>query len=285
MKKQLLSLLFFAWMPVAFSQSLTATTDKISILLGEPFHVQLKGTFPQGKEMWPALDSVPHFEILDRSQIDTQRNYLGTTLTQDLTLISWDSGRWQLPQFTAAKGEKPITISVSFTSPFDPKQPYNEIKDIIEVKKPVTTSWYWYLIFGVVLLALFILFFPKEKKKPATHFVPDTNAYQKALKAIDALEKQNPPSDQFYTEMIRIFREYLHRRKNIQSYSKTTDDLAVQLSALNLPRPAYGELVQALRLADLVRFARFSPGTEENRASLHTVREGIVQLEGSGNAV
>jgi hypothetical protein len=286
MKKQLFFFFFLALTHVAFSQSLTATASKNAILIGDTFHLQLKGNFPQGKQSWLVLDTLPHFEILERSAIDTQSSYLGITLSQTFTVTSWDSGRWQLPPVTIGNvSSAPLTINVTFSSPFDPAQPYHDVKDIIEVKKPIEASWYWYLVFGLILVLLFLLFFPKEKKRTDGGFVADEGAYKKALKALDQLKQQQPPTDEFHTTMIRIFREYLHRRRNIHSFSKTTDDLAIQLSALGLPRPAYQKLVQALRLSDLVKFARFSPGSEENRETLETIRESIVQIEQVKDAV
>jgi len=286
MKKQLLSFLLLACATVAFAQSLTAVVDKNNILLGEPFHVQIKGSFPKDQQTWLAIDTLPHFEVLGRSAIDTQANYLGTTLTQTLTLTSWDSGRWQLPPFEAGRlRSAPVEISVSFTSPFDPNQPYHDVKDIIEVKKPIASTWYWYLVFGLILVLLFLLFFPKEKKSAPGKFVSDEGAYKKALRELDQLKQSGPTTDELYTSMIYIFREYLHRRRNIHSYSKTTDDLAIQLSSLELPRPVYQKLVQALRLSDLVKFARFSPTGEENREAIETVRESIVHIEGLKDAV
>ena len=286
MKKQLFSFLLLACTTVAFAQSLTAVVDKNNILLGEPFHVQIKGSFAKDQQTWLTIDTLPHFEVLERSAIDTQANYLGITLTQTFTLTSWDSGRWQIPPFEAGRlHSAPVAISVSFTSPFDPNQPYHDVKDIIEVKKPLASTWYWYLVFGLILVLLFLLFFPKEKKAPAGKFVSDEGAYKKALRELDQLKQSGPTTDELYTSMIYIFREYLHRRRNIYSYSKTTDDLAIQLSSLELQRPVYQKLVQALRLSDLVKFARFSPTGEENREAIETVRESIVHIEGLKDAV
>src|SRR5439155_16039129 len=103
-------------------------------------------------------------------------------------------------------------------------------------------------------------FFRKGKKKPKTAFVPDEGAYKSALKKLEQLRKKEVTSDKlFYTELVNVFREYLHRRKNIQSFSKTTDDLAVQVKQLEMPVQEYNSLLQTLRLSDLVKFARFEP--------------------------
>ena len=88
-----------------------------------------------------------------------------------------------------------------------------------------------------------------------------------------------------HTQLVNIFREYLEKRKNIRSFSKTTDDLAIQVGALSLHRDAYAALVQALRLSDLVKFAQFKPAPAETSASIDVVEENIKAIENIPHAV
>ena len=85
--------------------------------------------------------------------------------------------------------------------------------------------------------------------------------------------------------MIRIFRDYLHRRRNIYSFSKTTDDLSLQMQKLNMDREHYADLVQTLRLSDLVKFARYQPANAENETSIDTIKQSIITIENLPNAV
>ncbi|HVG40478.1 MAG TPA: hypothetical protein VM888_02610, partial [Chitinophagaceae bacterium] len=125
-----------------------ATTSKEKILIGEPFSVTLQATIAKGKSVQWRPDSIPHFEILAKSKIDTQVTGGELNLKQTLTVTSWDSGRWELspfPQLQLKRGIKPIIIDVTFSA-FDPAQNYHDIKDIMEVAKPERVTWYWYLI-------------------------------------------------------------------------------------------------------------------------------------------
>jgi hypothetical protein len=283
MKKLIFLFLVIGWCGTGFSQGLTATADKQAILIGEQFSLKLQGFFQKGQAApWFGIDTIPHFEILERSKIDTQQNADNILLSQTLTVTSWDSGRWQIPALMAGRSKtNPITITVSFTSPFDPNQPYHDVKDILDVKAPNDSKWYWYLIGIIVLIALFMLFFPPTKKKETTEFVSDEGAYKTAIKKLGKLEERREPEPGiFYTELVHIFREYLHRRKNIQSFSKTTDDLSVQVKQLNLSTGKYTELVQTLRLSDMVKFARFQPSATENEQALQTIKESIIAIEG-----
>jgi hypothetical protein len=178
-----------------------------------------------------------------------------------------------------------LFIDVAYSPhPFDTTQPYHDIHDILEIKKPGETTWYWYLIGLLILILLFLLFFPKGKPKSKGEFVSDEGAYKRALKKLDVLNKRNDvDSKAFYTELIQIFREYLHKRKNIYSFSKTTDDLAIQIEKLNLSRDQYHELLQTLRLSDLVKYAKYQPTREENQTSINDIKQGIIDIEQTPN--
>jgi hypothetical protein len=269
------------------AQKVTATADKEQILIGEQFHIKLQANFNKGEPLdFFEIDTIPRFEILDRSEIDTSRFNDGVALIQNLTVTSWDSGKIQIAPIVLGKYKtKPLIIDVAYSpSPFDTTQPYHDIHDIMDVKKPGQATWYWYLIGLLVLILLFILFFPKGKPKAQGEFVSDEGSYRRALKKLDALSKRNDADSKvFYTELIQIFREYLHKRRNIYSFSKTTDDLAVQIEKLNLDKEQYQQLVQSLQLSDLVKYAKYQPAKEENQTSVNDIRQGIEAIEQISN--
>ena len=277
----LLAIFFFSVSVTA--QRVTATADKQKILIGEQFHLRLQANFQKGESPdFFEVDSIPRFEILDKSAIDTSKFEDGIALIQNFTVTSWDSGKIQIAPFVLNRYQtKPLIIDVAYSpSPFDTTQPYHDIHEIIEVKRPVDTTWYWYLIGLLILILLFLLFFPKGKPRPKGEFVSDEGAYKKALKKLSALQKKtDADSKLFYTELVQIFREYLHKRKNIYSFSKTTDDLSIQIEKLDIEREQYQHLVQTLRLSDLVKYAKYQPVSEENQNSIEAVMEGIVTIE------
>jgi hypothetical protein len=286
MKKHLLfilALLLFA--PAAFAQknSFSISVDKEKILIGEPFNVTLQAAFPKGRSInWFRIDTIPHFEILTKSKIDTQATGNELTLKQTISFTSWDSGRWQMPAFTLAgykTTSKAIMIAVGYSA-FDRNQDYHDIKDILEIKKPAKVTWYWYVIGAALLLLLLILLFPKRKKQKATEVISNVDAYKLAMTKLDALKgKEEGEAKLFYTELIDIFRTYVQQRKGIHSFQKTTDDLSVQLRSLQLPSEEYNALVQVLRLSDVVKFARFTPASTENNAALNQIKKSIMTIE------
>lgn len=197
-------------------------------------------------------------------------------------MTSWDSGKNQIAPFVLGRYQtKPLVIDVAYSPhPFDTTKPYHDIHDIMEVKRPIESTWYWYLIGLLVLILLFLLFFPKGRPRAKGEFVSDEGAYKRALKKLDAAQKKMDADGKiFYTELVQIFREYLHKRKNIYSFSKTTEDLSHQIENLNMDKGQYQNLVQALLVSDFVKYAKYQTSPEERQNSLESIKESIVAIE------
>ena len=109
----------------------------------------------------------------------------------------------------------------------------------------------------------------------------DANAYRKAIADLQKLQKEDPQKDVkvFYVTLVDIFRKYLHTGKGLQSFSKTTDDLALEILKLNLTSDRYNELVQVLKLSDAVKYAKYEPAQEENNHALDVIRKSIDAIE------
>lgn len=278
-------LFFFLLFCVALSaQEIKLSPPKTPMLLGQQEEVKLEATVPAGQRAdWFYVDTLPHFEILQRSKIDTQESGGALLLTQRLFLTSWDSGEWDFPTvMVATVPSSTVPIAVTYTSPWNPQQPYHDIKGIVPTKSSGRDNWWWYVIGAAVVVALFLLFFPADKKdKPVSEI--DTNAYKKAMQQLEKLKADGTASSApktFYTEAVNIFRAYLKGAKGIQSFSKTTTDLSVQLQSLGLPQAQYNGLVQTLRLSDTVKFAEYRPDTEAAADSLAVIQQSITAIEG-----
>jgi hypothetical protein len=274
--------------------SVKASADKDSILIGGQFHLSLEARFPQTDPMrFFSTDSISHFEILDRQKIDTQEADHFIVLKQVLTLTSFDTGHWVIPAFDlpgdSILSTDSLMMSVSF-SPFDSTKDYHDIKDILDsppVKK--TPDWYWYAGASLVLLVIIFLLL-KKKKKPVVKPVPKTDPYKEAIDGLEKLRREQPESKIFFTKLVDIFRVYVLHRKNIASMQKTSDDLLVQLKAIDLPLDMYNRLSQSMRMADFVKFAKYEPADSDRTEAMESVKKGIDTIESTtinraGNAV
>jgi len=281
--------LFFVFFAALVSNAQNKVTiksgvDKNKIVIGEQVHLTLEADFPVQEPMrFFTIDSIPHFEILERKKIDTVDDRQGIKLSQSLTLTSFDSGHWAIPSFQLP-ADKPmytdsIAVDVGF-SPFDPNQDYHDIKDVIDVqvKEKKEKTWYWYAAASALLMAAIIYFLMRKKKKPVAR-VTVIDPYSEAKQELEKLRKENLSSKAFYTRLVDIFRLYISRRKGIASLQKTTDDLVVQLRSLKLPTEEFNRLAQSLRMGDFVKFAKFEPAESDKSDSFKTIRDFIENIE------
>ncbi|HEY4147620.1 MAG TPA: hypothetical protein VGM41_01760, partial [Chitinophagaceae bacterium] len=220
------SCLFFLLLSfVSFSQTVTvkAAINRNKILIGEPIELKLEATVPTGTDIsWFPLDSMTHFEFIEKGKIDTIGTADGRTFRQTLLITSFDSGRWVVPSLPLVSGNKAyltdsIPVSVAYSN-FNPQQDYHDIKDILDVPNPNTGYIDWVLVGLIVLSAAAIVYFlQKQVQVPLQVIVkkaePKLPPLQEALQSLEELEKRgwakNGEVKAFHTQLNDIFRRYL----------------------------------------------------------------------------
>lgn len=276
------------WFVCAAGQEKTtvrASLDRTQILIGEPIRLTLEADIPEHDPIrFFYIDSIPHFEFLNIQAIDTTNTGSGTVLSQVLHITSFDSGQWVIPSFVLREdiATDTFVVDVGF-SPFNPDQPYHDVKKIIEVKpeeKEEKQTW-WYYVAGGILALLILILLLRRKKKPVVQVVeapPDP--YQTALEQLQKLKTDQPgDAKQYYSRLVDIFRVYVAEKKGVHSLQATSDDLVIQLKALGMEKAGYDQLVQSLRQSDFVKFAKFVPTPEDDRQTFETIYRSIQHIE------
>ena len=266
--------------------SIKASVNKNKILLGEPLVLTIESYFPSGSKIqFEQIDTIAHFEFLDKPVIDSSSENGGIKVIGKYTITSFDSGHWVIPSFTLAKGVKTDTIPIDVVfSDFNPEQDYHDIKDIIEVKTKKEVVPWWVYAIAAVLLLLTVVFFARRKKKPVVIAKEKivVNPYEEAMQQLTDLQKENPDTKTYYVELTNIFRLYIFRKKGILSLQKTTDDLILQVKDVVNDKGKFDKLSQALRLSDFVKFAKYIPEEGDKQTSYSDILNSIKLIEGSG---
>ncbi len=264
--------------------TVSATVDRNRILIGEHIELRLKADIPENEPIsFFSIDSLPHFEFLDRQKIDTSNTSSGTVLTQLIRITSFDSGHWVIPSFRLTENiaTDSLAIDVVF-SEFDPNQDYHDIKDVVDVKVEKEKQWWWYAVIGGGVLVLALILYLLLRKKPVkVKPEPVIDPYEEAMRQIEQLQRNKPEPKQYYSAMVDVFREYIHRKKGIHSLQKTSDDLVVQLKNLQISKDGFDRLAQVLQLSDFVKFAKYQPVKDDDTLFSETIRESIVNIEQS----
>lgn len=89
-----------------------------------------------------------------------------------------------------------------------------------------------------------------------------------ALRELDRIRGeqlwQNGEEKLFYTGVTDALREYIEARYEVSAMEKTTSEIMADLSDKKIEPRYYKELDELFKTADLVKFAKYVPGNEEN---------------------
>ena len=277
---------------MAQTVSVKASINKEKILIGEPIELKLEASVPVGMDAkWFPLDTLAHFEFIDKGKIDTAITADYKTYHQTITITSFDSGRWAVGALPLEIGNKQyltdsVTISVAFVN-FDASSDYHDIKDILDVQSQQLNYVNW-IIAGVALLSIIgIVYFIRRKElvppPVIKKVVSKLSPLQEALENLETLRQKDYSANGgvkiFHTQLNDIFRWYLYRKTNMSAMEKTSGELMVQLKQLNIPNDIFVSLAQTLRMNDAVKFARYQPAEQENNDSWNSIKQSIDQVD------
>lgn len=279
------------WPAGSLFAQVKATVDKQSILIGEPIHLMLEATVNGSSPLtWPALDSLPHFDFVEKHPVDSTVSPGSRYYRQYLTVTSFDSGTWSIPRLPFITGKRTllsdsIPIHIGYTK-IDPSKDYHDIKDIVEVPNAFA-RWFGWIISAIALasVALVVLLVRKKKllKVLIPRFIPRLSPYEEAIRQLDELASKRLVEDgavkTYYSRLGEILRIYLYRRMGIASLSETSEELIVQINRLSLPQQQFMDLAEALRMSDFVKFAKYQPSLADSVSHYQIIRGSIEQIE------
>src|ERR1700761_5195759 len=256
----------------AAAPDIKISVDKQKIVIGEPIQLMLEiSVFNQDPLTWPNLDTIPHFEWLSKGTIDSTVQSGGRYYKQYLSLTSFDSGAWAIPQLPFIVGNKKYYsdsahIEVAMTR-LDPNKDYHDIRDIVDIPNPFARYFVWIVAFvALAAVALVVLLIRKRhvlrailSRKQEARLSP----YEEAIRQLDELKKsdllENGSVKIYYSRLSDIFKGFVYRRMGIASLAETSDELIGQLKRQPLPAEQYEALADTLRMGDFVKFAKYQP--------------------------
>lgn len=278
--------------PAAPAPVLKVSVDKQKILIGEPIHLMLEATVPGNVPLaWPGLDSLPHFEFVEKGKVDSTLRTGERYYRQYMTVTSFDSGTYAIPRLTFVTGNKKyftdsVRIDIGYTK-IDPSKDYHDIKEIIEVPNPYAGWIVWIVaLVSLVSLALVIWLIRKKKilkKLGAALKVQRLSPFEEAMADLRTLEQAHLREDGsvkvYYSRMGEIFRVFLLRRLSISSLAETSEELIRELRRLPLEAEQFSALAETLRMSDFVKFAKYEPVAADMEQHHGVVRKAIEVLE------
>ncbi len=255
------------------------SVNRTRILLGEQLELTLKLEVVSGGPLtqWPQIpDSISHFEVLNRSGLDSVLAGNNMTYSQTLTLTSFDSGHWVIPSVSFVAANKIVrtdSLAVDVTNVVLKGNDYNDIKEIIEVQEPGFDwkKWLPYII-GTILVLVLAGYWLKNRKKITVEEKPvsRSTAYDEAMAELKKLRSEQLPEKGemklYYSRLYDIYRIYLGRYTGTKMMQATTDDILLKLKDM-LPSASFSRVAEVLRISDAVKFAKYPSSVSESGSS------------------
>jgi len=269
--------------------TVNARLDSTVIWIGSQTHLTFQvSQQPKQKVVMPVFSGniVAGLETVEPVKTDTVKSPDGHLLVNQHYLVTaFKDSLIYIPPFPFVLNGDTVwskSLSLKVVQPFKIDTASNKIADIKSVLSP-KFDWKSFLLtvlLIVVIIGLLVLlyFIYKRyfKKKPILNdkeirlLLP---AHVVALNQLDKMKQekswQHGRSKEFHTQLTDILREYIERVFNINSMEMTSDEILEQLRGLKLEQKAtYLGLEQILKLADLVKFAKWDAMPDEHELSL-----------------
>lgn len=280
----------------AFSQggnvSAHAWVDSTNYQVGDPITVHVRVTHAPGVALQPpAGDSLGPLVVLQHLPITPQNDTVAAT---GLVVAYYDSGEVAVPPVMipyAVPGDttgrlaatNPLTVSVH-TVAVDTSKAYRDLKPPMSI--PITLAeiaLYAAIVLAIAALGYFGYRYWKKRKERLAGIVPEAPARPADVLALEELGLlkakklwQQGLIKEYYSEVTEIVRRYFERRYAVKALEQTTDEILEALRGVATPPPALTSSLKMLQLADLVKFAKFTPGIPDHEEMM-TLAYDIVE--------
>jgi hypothetical protein len=291
----------------AFAQeySAKAKLDSAHILIGDHLNVNLEVTAPKGKAVSilqlddKLLQEIEApFDWIANSKIDTAFNDDYYTLTQTITITAFDSGSYYFPAIPVFDSDSqlvaqtnPLFFEVS-TVAVDTTAAIKDIKGMARIPFTFHELWMYvkeYALFflagllGAGLIAYGVWRYVKKMRvqtpQPVAKPKPKIKPHITALKALEKLRhkklwEQGKTKD-YYSELVDIVRIYIDDQWEIGAMEMVTSEIMEALKGTEIHEEVMKRFHQACTIADLVKFAKYTPLPTDHDMAFKNCREFV----------
>ncbi len=265
-----------------------ASIDSLQIYIGEQAKITLEvSTDADKRAVLPIFTDtiIKGVEVVDVAKPDTQ--YLNDRkrllIKQEYTITSFDSALYYLPPMevkvdSQTYHSKALALKV-YSIPVDTVN----VDQFFGPKTVMQPPFVWadhigliargiFLIpFCILLAYLLVRFFDNKPIIKKVKVEPKLPPHQVAMAEIERIKQkkrwQKGEAKEYYTELTDAIRTYIADRFGFNALEMTSSEIIERLLESN-DKEAISDLKELFQTADLVKFAKHSPLTNENDANL-----------------
>ena len=225
-------------------------------------------------------------------------------ISAKLVLTSFDSTLITIPPIvaktptdsaeTAPMGLKVIQPEVDSKHPSnfkDIKAPWDVSLSLKDWLILIVSSWIFWVVIAV-LVGFYIAYrvfnyYQSKKANPTPQIqVRELSLIEKTEAVLLQLEQQQLIErelfKEFYSELITIFKSYLNESYSWTTTEMTSNELMKQMSSAELSSSEHEMLRLVLTEADLSKFAKYTPSSDNARLALSQIRQLVRELHRKG---
>jgi len=269
--------------------TVNAVLDSSVIKIGDQAHLSFTvSQKPNQKVIMPIFSDsiIGGLELVEPVKVDTAKSQDGhVQVTQHYVVTAYEDSLLYIPSFPFVVNGDTVwskSLSLKVVQPFKIDTASNAIADIKPVMEP---KFDWTKILLILLIALgihglvvlgLVLYKKYFKKVPVLDAKSQELLLPAHVVALSYLDKikhekswQQGRSKEYHTQLTEVLREYIERMYNINSMEMTSEEILDQFRFMRLEQKSvYLSLQQILRLADLVKFAKWDATPDEHELSL-----------------
>ncbi len=176
----------------------------------------------------------------------------------------------------------PVTITVK---PLPDTAAIDDLRGIAGPVAPpaVPPTLFWPLVVagslaGTALLVVITVKLARRPARPPPPVPPEEIAYRELEWLLEQGFVDRGELREFYFHLSRIVREYIERRFGLRAPERTTEEFLEELARSDRLEARHKELLgRFLEKADLVKFAKYAPASDEITASFEAARDFITE--------
>lgn len=285
--KTLSCIILTVWFQQGYSQEVSASIDRDSLLIGEQIELELQAfadpealiLFPEGQTFYP-------LEVVNESAIDTLSKRPQLSLRKTYRITQFDAGDYLIvpQQITINRTPlttKAISIRVNDVVVDTTSQKLYDIKPLGQ-KTPKPHDFWPYILALVPILIGLIIYFKRSRANKLS-----INPFDEAITSLDGLQQIDLMESGFiYYSATSVFKSYLNRRLSLSTQQRTSKELMDLLNSLGNNEPYYEQskeqktgLKDLLYRSELYKFAKQQVSEEQKRADLLFISETIKTYE------
>lgn len=260
---------------------LESRIDRDTAAIGDTIRYRLTVTAPEtAVVIFPEYsnDRIGDFEIF-RDGLNELEGDGEKVVERWYLLQGFETGEFTLPgaEITVRiNGEEEVfkspPLGITVESVLEPSEGEQDIRPIKPpVSLPVSYTWIFYLIGGIIVLVAMAVFLVKKvfrRKEKVTPPPPPRPAHEIAYEQLKRIKDENLPArgmiKEYYSRVSNAARHYLENRFGLRAPERTTEEFLYDMASTDYLTVRQQDLVgEFLNECDLVKFARYGPTENE----------------------